>query len=96
MDAAQAASKLLPGTSWVLRSDGINFDLDILEQAEDGTLRVNPPTAKEINDFISANQPKAPVPTEKQISAIWDYLDTKNTELPQSTKDVLAQVKAAK
>lgn len=96
MDAAEAASKLLPGTSWVLRSDGINFELDVLEQAKDGTPRVSPPTSKEISAFIAAHPPKAPVPADKQISAIWDYLEMKQTELPQSTRDVLAQVKAAK
>lgn len=47
MDILQAVQVLRPGTSWNLRGDS-------LEQVNDGSPRVTPPTAKEIQAVIDA------------------------------------------
>lgn len=47
MDILQAVRILRPGTSWNLRDSSI-------EQAEDGTARVTPPTLEEIQAVLGA------------------------------------------
>lgn len=71
MDILQAARKLRPGTAWNLQGDR-------LEQAEDGTPRVEIPTMEEINECISSDplayrelRASEYPPIGDQLDALW-------------------------
>ena len=65
MDIVEAAKKLT-GVNWNLRGDKI-------EQADDGSKRVTPPTMEEINDLLSTVAYKDL--RAKEYPAIADQLD---------------------
>lgn len=87
MHIVEAAAQLRPGTAWNLRDGQI-------EQADDGTPRVDPPTEEELKAVTDAvayqdqRRPEYP-PLADQLDALWkggDHLDAMKAQI-QAVKE---------
>lgn len=90
MDMTQAAQKRYPGTAWNLRGD-------VLEQADDGSPRVDVPSLKELQSLMDSdvyveNRLKAYPPIGDQLDAIWKKLSDPSYDV----SEMLAAITAVK
>lgn len=86
------AAQTLTGVAWNLRNGA-------LEQAEDGTPRITPPTMDAVNEVLAAEAYKAKRASEypsvpDQLDALWKILNGSADGQAESVKGKIQAVKA--